>query len=333
MKALEVTDVRTIDLVDVSRPGVEDDGILIEMDTCGVCGTDVHVFTSNKYIETSTKPVDGHRIIGHEFVGRVVEAGRDVDRFSVGDRVFSVHNKGGMAEYVEVHGDELNDIYKIPDNVSMNVAATVEPLAVSVHAYHLSEPAEDDTVAIFGAGVIGLGYLQVVKAYSDAETIVVDMAEPRLDRARGLGADYVIDASEEDAVERIKEVTGEHPVRYHDSTAGGCDIAIDCAGARITARQMLEVLKPSGGHAIAIAFYGGDVPVDPTVINLKEITIKGSQSYVHEDVVEARQLLEENNVNRESLISHTYTLEDAQEGFSTQADPSRSVKVLLTTTD
>lgn len=330
MKAAEVTDVRTIQTVEVNRPECPVDGIVIKMMACGVCGTDVHVYTSNKYLETSTKPIDGHRIIGHEFAGEVVEVGRDVNNFSVGDRVLSVHNKGGMAEYVEVHGEDLEHIYRIPDHVSMHVAATAEPLAVSVHAYHLEEPNAGDTVAIFGAGVIGLGYLQVVKAYTDATVIVVDMARPRLEMARKLGADHVIDASSEDPMARIKEITGEFPVRYHDSTAGGCDIVIDCAGGRSTAKQMLEALKPSGGTAIAIAFYGGDVPMDPTVINLKEITIVGSQSYNDEDVREAIQLLAEEKVDRRPLVSHTFPLNRAEEGFSTQADPSRSVKVLLT---
>ncbi len=330
MKAIEVTGKRRVKNVELPDPEVREDGIVIRLEACGVCGTDVHGYSTNKYLDTLTRRINGHDIIGHEFTGTVVEVGEEVSEFRAGDRVLSVHNKGGMAELIELHGEDLKDVYQVPESIDTRSAATVEPLAVSVHAYRLEEPSDDDTVVVFGAGVIGLGYLQVVKALTEATVIVVEVSKPRLEKARELGADHLIDAGSEDVLSRIKELTGEHPVRYHDETAGGCDIAIDCAGATHTAQQMLEALKPTGGTAIAIAFYGGTVPVDPTLINLKEITILGSQSYVDRDVREAIELLDRGAIDRNSLISHTYPLEQVDRAFATQANTDESVKVLLT---
>jgi (R,R)-butanediol dehydrogenase/meso-butanediol dehydrogenase/diacetyl reductase len=163
MKAVAYFGKRDIRTVDVPLPEVKHDGVIIKVRACGICGSDLHVYNSEMLVEDSTKVIDDYRIIGHEFTGDIVEVGKDVTDFNVGDRVASVHNKGGMAQYVEIHGERLKNLYKLPAKLNYYAAATLEPLCNPMHSYHLREPQEGETVAILGAGIIGLGYLQIVK--------------------------------------------------------------------------------------------------------------------------------------------------------------------------
>ena len=328
MKAAAVFGVKDIRVVDVSDPKCEPDGVIIDIKACGICGSDMHVYNSGLLLEDSTKEIDGFKIIGHEFTGEIVEVGKDVKDFKVGDRVASVHNKGGMAEYTEVHGNRLKNLYKLPESLDYITAATLEPFCNPVHSYHLEEPKDDDTVSIFGSGVIGLGYLQVVKAYTNAKTIVVDVSKFRLNMARNIGADIVINAREEDPVKKIKEITGEHYVRYQKKTAGGCDISVDCAGIPLTFAQSLEVLKPEYGTAIIAAIYEDNVTIDPNMVIFKYMKILGSMGYFPNETEEALNLISSGKVNRNILVTHRIPLDKAPEAFKIQGNPEESVKVM-----
>ncbi|WP_455365084.1 zinc-dependent alcohol dehydrogenase [[Eubacterium] cellulosolvens] len=329
MKAAAVLGKRDIRVVDVSQPVVADDGVLIKVNTCGICGSDLHVYKSNLLLEDSTKLIDGYKVIGHEFVGEITDIGSGVKDFQVGDRVVSVHNKGGMAEYIEVHGERLRNLFKIPPHLTFETATTLEPLCNPMHSFHLREPKDNETVALFGLGIIGLGYLQIVKAYTDAKIIAIDVSRIRLEMAKKLGAETAINAREEDPVRKIKELTGDHYVRYQDKTAGGCDISVDCAGIPLTFQQALESLKPIGGTAVISAIYEGDVDVDPNMIVFKYMAILGSMGYSEAETREALDLLASGRVNRDILITHRFPLERVDEAFAVQANADKSIKVLI----
>jgi threonine dehydrogenase-like Zn-dependent dehydrogenase len=330
MKAAAFMGIKSIKLVDVDEPVPDDDGVLIKVKACGICGSDIHVYNSDLLTEDSTKIIDGYRIIGHEFSGEIVEVGRNVTAFKVGDRVASVHNKGGMAEYVEIPGNRLKNLYTLPDDLDYVTAATLEPLCNPMHSYHLREPEDDETVTIFGSGIIGLGYLQIVKAYTRAKTILADVSTLRLNIAKRFDADIVINARKEDAVKKIKKITGEHYVRYQDRTAGGCDVTIDCAGLAVTFNQCLEVLKPEGGTAIIAAVYEEQATIDPNMVMLKYMSIYGSMGYYPSETEEALSLIASNKKKRDLLISHTLPLSEVAEGFALQSDPEKAMKVIIT---
>ena len=330
MKAAAFISKKDIQLVDVEDAKACDDGVLIEVHACGICGSDIHVYNSDLLTEASTKIIDDYRIIGHEFTGEVIEVGRLVENFKAGDRVASVHNKGGMAEYVEIPGDRLGDLFKLPDSLNFITAATLEPMCNPMHSYHLREPKDGETVAVLGAGILGLGYLQIVKASSRARTIIVDVSEMRLETARKIGVDIPINAREEDAVKKIKDITGEHLVRYQEKTAGGCDVTVDCAGLALTFNQSLELLKPEGGSAVIAAVYEENVTIDPNMVMFKYMNIFGSMGYYPSESAEALSLIAEGRVNRDLLISHTLPLSDVAEGFALQANPAESMKVIIT---
>ena len=332
MKAAAFMGKKKIHLVDIEDAQAADDGVLIKVHACGICGSDIHVYNSDLLTEDSTKIIDDYRIIGHEFTGEIIEVGKEVQGFKVGDRVASVHNKGGMAEYVEIPKDRLKNLYKLPDNLAFTTAATLEPMCNPMHSYHLREPEDGETVAIFGAGMLGLGYLQIVKAYSSARTIIVDVSERRLDTARKIGVDIPINAREEDAVQKIKDITGEHPVRYQEKSAGGCDVTVDCAGLALTFNQSLELLKPEGGTAVIAAVYEEFVTVDPNMVMFKYMNLFGSMGYFPSETEEALSLIADGRVNRDLLISHKMPLSEVAEGFALQANPAESMKVIITMT-
>jgi threonine dehydrogenase-like Zn-dependent dehydrogenase len=330
MKAAAFMGKKDIRLVDVDDAVVSEDGVLIKIHACGICGSDIHVYNSDLLTEDSTKVIGDYRIIGHEFTGEIIEVGKNVQGFSVGDRVASVHNKGGMAEYVEIPKDRLKNLFKLPDTLGYTTAATLEPMCNPMHSYHLREPQNNETVAIFGAGMLGLGYLQIVKAYSKARTIIVDVSDRRLETARQIGVDIPINAREEDAVQKIKDITGEHYVRYQDKTAGGCDVTVDCAGLALTFNQSLELLKPEGGTAVIAAVYEEFVTIDPNMVMFKYMNMFGSMGYFPSETEEALSLIADGRVNRDLLISHKMPLTDVAEGFALQANPAESMKVIIT---
>lgn len=329
MKAAAFFGKKDIRIAEVEYPGLRDDGVIIKIKVCGICGSDLHVYNSSMLVEASTKVIDGYRIIGHEFTGEIVEVGKDVTGFKVGDRVASVHNKGGMAEYVEVHGNRLKNLFKLPDHLRYDTAATLEPLCNPMHSYHLREPGDNETVAIFGAGIIGLGYLQIVKAYTKTRTIIVDVSSLRLNIAKRIGADFVLNAREDDPVKRIKEITGEKEVRYQEKSAGGCDITVDCAGLAVTFNQCLELLKPEYGTAVIAAVYEEMVDIDPNMIMFKYMNIRGSMGYFENETQEALDLIASGRVDRDMLITQRLPLAQVSEAFALQANPSRSIKVMV----
>jgi len=329
MKAAAVFGVKDIRPVDVPDPKCEPDGVVIMVKACGICGSDMHVYNSGLLLEDSTKEIGGYRIIGHEFTGEIVEVGENVKSFKIGDRVASVHNKGGMAEYNEVHGKRLENLYKIPDNLHYTTAATLEPFCNPVHSFHLKEPDDNNTVAIFGSGVIGLGYLQVVKAYTKAKTIITDISEFRLSIAKQIGADIIINAMEEDPIKKIKELTGDYYVRYQKKTAAGCDIAIDCAGIPLTFAQTMEVLKPEYGTAIIAAIYEDEVKIDPNMVIFKYMEILGSMGYWPNETEEALNLISSGKVNRDILITHNFRLDEVEKAFKVQGNAAESIKVMV----
>ena len=291
MKAAAFFGKKDVRLVDIDKPAAGRDGVVVRVRACGICGTDMHVFNAELFIEASTQVIDGYRIIGHEFSGEIVEVGPEVTGWQVGDRVASVHNKGGMAEFVAVPGQWLKDLYRIPLELPYTTAATLEPLCNPVHSFHIREPRDGEVVAIFGCGIIGLGYLQMVKAHTRARTVVVDLSPLRLETARKLGADVVLDAREVDPVREINRLTGEQQVRYLSEPSGRCDIAIDCAGQALTVGQALEVVKPVDGTVIVSALYEDILALDPKILVLKHISLFGSMGYKDAEAAEALRLM------------------------------------------
>ena len=332
MKAAVLHDVRDLRVVDVPKPPVADDGVLIRVRTVGVCGTDLHTYKKGMFKEMSL-PQEQGVLFGHEFAGDIAAIGpqAQVDGFAVGDRVMGVA-LGAYAEYCNVRsvfgGKPL--LLKLPDAVSYEEAATVEPLVVSLTAVRRANVQAGERVLIIGAGMIGLGCVQVLKAlHPDCEVIVCDVSDKRLAMAADFGARRTIHALQEDLVTTVKSMTGEVPVIYNATTSGRIDVVMECAGLPLTLNQALELAKPVTGRVVGVALYEDKPEVDFNQVVTKNLQVIGTLGYTQADVQQALDLIADGTVDRKPLITHRYPLADAALAFEAQIDTAETLKAVI----
>ena len=238
---------------------------------------------------------------------------------------------GAYAEYVRVVDATLGqNIFRLPDELSYEEGAIVEPLSGSIWWAGLGEPKAGDMAVVLGAGTIGLCVMQFLKQLV-SKVIVTEVSERRLAAARELGADVVINAAKEDALQRVVEETG---VGRSYSGRGGAiaDIVVDCAGTPITFQQSLEMAR-SGGRIVLVALYEEPVMINPTTIVLKDLRIissyAGRVQETHSQMAEAIELMRKGEIKGKPLVSHEFPLEKIMEAFETQVNTNESIKVLV----
>jgi (R,R)-butanediol dehydrogenase / meso-butanediol dehydrogenase / diacetyl reductase len=268
----------------------------------------------------------------------VVEVGPGVEGINAGDRVTAVAS-GAMAEYIVVSPAFLNFlVYKLPPEVSYEEAATVEPLATSLHATKLGTPANGETVAIIGAGIIGLGIVQSLKAM-DLELkkiIVVDVSDFRLEIAKKLGATDVVNIRTTDPVERVTEIAGTLPFMFQpEIVAPAVDVVYDAVGfikdnpAPPAIDRALSFVREHG-RVVLVGAHEDALSVNLQRAVHKQLKICGSFAYLPDDIIEGIEYIRAGKIDRKSLITHTFPLEKAREAFETQLITGESVKVVFT---
>jgi 2-desacetyl-2-hydroxyethyl bacteriochlorophyllide A dehydrogenase len=330
--------------VPIPEPGPAD--VLVRVSACGICGSDLHSYAAGMYIEPG-------QIMGHEFSGVVAEAGAAVEGVEVGDRVtgFSVGvcgecfwcrrgqhtlcprlftastaygRPGALAEYVLLPDAVLGStLHRLPDSLSDEDGATVEPTSVGAYAVAQAGVQPGDRVLVLGAGMVGNVCMQAAKAAGAGIVAVVEVSPARLDRARALGADAVFDAREGDAVEWAKQVIGVGP--YHFGEGAMADVVIEAAGVPKTITQALEMVR-SGGTVAFVGLAEEPAPIDIAKIVHKAPRIVGS---LGGDFRAALDLLANGQVRTAPLITHRFGLEDVAEAFETQARTDEAIKVLI----
>lgn len=324
MKAARFYEKHRLIVEDVPVRQPDDNGVLIGVRYCGVCGTDVHIFEGDK----GSARVDPPVILGHELSGDVIKVGEKVKNVKIGDRVsvdpnlycgkcyFCANGKkhlcehmvglgtaadGGFAEYVTVP-EEL--VFPVADNVSYEAAAMTEPISCCLHGMNLTDVDIGDTVMIVGTGNIGMIMLQLAKHAGAAKIIAVEPNEKRREKAKCLGADICIDPLSDDT-EAILWANGVKNIER----------VIDCAGLTSTAEYSVKY----AGRGATVMLFGLTAPDDvmslkPFELFQKELTIKGS--FVNPDSFEkAGRLLETGAVKVDSLITDIVPLDDIQSVF------------------
>ncbi len=334
MRAAVYHGPRDVRFEEVPAPVLDEGDALLRVKACGICGSDLHTYRHGLFEGLGAPLASGGRILGHEFSAEVVEINGEAMGLKVGDRVCAV-GMGGNAEYFRAPATMLPALFPIPDEIGDDEAATVEPLATSFHGVNLAEPADGETIVIMGAGIIGLGALQLLKATASVTTIVVDLADKRLALAEQLGADTTINASREDAVARIFEMTGSSELSLVPTvTSAGIDAVIDCAGVPKTftgttvLEQALSLVKQSG-RVVVVAVFERPVELEMNVIMRKGIRLLGSWAWHPDELRQGMELMRSGKVDRKPLISHTFSLEQASEAYETQLNADDSVKVLI----
>ncbi|MCR4403651.1 MAG: alcohol dehydrogenase catalytic domain-containing protein [Firmicutes bacterium] len=312
---------RDLRLENRPEPVLGDRDVLIRVHTVGLCGSDFHRYMGHRQIP-------GPLVLGHEFSGNVACVGRSVTKFKPGDRAtvqpnfgcgecdmcragrenlcqerlgLSVNIDGCFADYVAVPEGYA---WHIPQGLSYEQAAIAEPLAVAVRAVKRARVAPGDTVAILGAGPVGLLTLQVAKA-SGAFTVVADVMAWKLELARRLGADAAISGSRQDLLAALEEATRQR----------GASVVIETAGVPSTVEAALQLVAP-GGRVILVGLAQTAAEVVPSRIVSNEVDVLGSYIYTHDEFGTALTLVERKIVDVDAIVSHRLPFDRLTEAFS-----------------
>ena len=238
---------------------------------------------------------------------------------------------GGYAEYMFVPDAGLNkNVYKIPDSVSFEEATFLEPLWGAYKWAEMAEPLPYDTAVVTGLGTIGILVMQVLKQHV-SRIIVSDVSEKRLQLARELGADVVIDAAKKDPLAKVIELTGNG--RSFSGRGGGCaDIVIECSGAPTAFRQAIEMTRTSG-HVVLVGLYEHEISFDVNRIIHKQLKLISSFNPGRRppaaEIVDCMDLIASGKVKGKPLISHEFPLDEIMPAFETQTKAGESVKVIV----
>ncbi len=324
-------DVR-FDEVPVPEPGATD--VLVRVAACGICGSDL------SYIAMGGLPVGGGgpMPLGHEFSGTVHAVGAAVTSVRVGDRVAinpeAAGNRignggpcGGFAPYVLVRNVTADAcLYRLPDSLTFQQGALVEPLAVGMHALNQAEVQPTDKVVVFGAGPIGLGSIVCLRYRGVPNIIAVDLSDTRLAIARQLGASAVCNPSGGDPWTTIREHQGAELV-HGAMPAVGADVYIETAGAAPVVRDVFEHAK-FGARLIIVAIHKQEVSLPMLHVMAKELTIRGAMAYPTEfpAVIE---MLASGRVDVSAMITHQFEFAEFAEAVATAHRPDKAGKVMV----
>jgi (R,R)-butanediol dehydrogenase / meso-butanediol dehydrogenase / diacetyl reductase len=320
---------------DATRPSPDAGEVLVRVEACGICGSDMHMYRHNSYRESLVRATaEGYEVPGHEFAGTIAELGRDVSGWQVGEAVVGVTGRGGgMAEYVTVPVNPFQ-LARIPKGVSFEEAATTEPMADALQMVRKAGIRSGENVVVFGVGIIGLGVIQAIRARGIpcGKLIAVDVSEARLAKAAELGADFVVNARSADVFESVSRQCGTQT--DYRGTSAGVSVVFDCAGyikhmaGPAPLETALRLICLAEGRIVCFGGFEGPVCIDLSPIIQKQPTILGSNGYLPEELTLALQLMSERRIDRGALISHRFSLSSVSRAFVTQGEAG-AVKVIL----
>jgi 2-desacetyl-2-hydroxyethyl bacteriochlorophyllide A dehydrogenase len=341
MKAGVFRGIKEMVVEELATPRAGAEGIVIAVDACGICGSDLHTYLHGSFVEPG-------QVMGHEFVGRIVEAGPSVEGLAVGDRVtasplvpcnecprcaegrynlcpkawtqgIAYGKPGAFAELVRIpNATPGSNVFPISGDLEDDAGALVEPLAVAVHAVKLAEPVVGATALVAGLGAIGQQVAQTLRASGAGRVIGVDVSALRLQAAEKLGAETVDGSA--GLAEALAPVLGE---------GEEIDLVFECSGVPAVANAALELIR-AGGTIVVLALYDDPVTFNPTVLVQKEIRLQGSIAYTGEDFAAAVDLIHEGKAQAGPLITQRHPLDEIAKAFEVQLDKDRSLKVLVT---
>lgn len=332
MKAIRVQENGTINLSDVPLPVLESAAVMVSVEACGLCTTDLEILSGRFWGSYPITP-------GHEICGLVEEVGDEVSRILVGDRVvvdpnipchgcdqcmtgsphlcmnlraIGVTEPGGFAEFVVV---PVANVYPLSFDVSPAIGALAEPLACVLHGIDRGAITKRDRVAIHGSGFIGLMFSIVLNHLGVSDVVLIDPASPRRMIAEQLGFDLVL--TPDGAREYFRNVAD----RDRPS------VSIDCSGNPLAIRSAIETTRPGGRVLLfGVADPEAQIPVSPYDVFRRELTILGSfvNPFTQERAVKMLSVMDLN-----LLITHRYGLREFEEAVATRNLDPEALKVII----
>ena len=340
MKAAMLYGVKDLRIEDVEIPKVGLGEVLVKVKAATTCGTDLKIFRRG-YVE---KVIKLPTVFGHEWAGEVVEVGEGLEwpkkgmRIRAGNSAPCLHCTmcqkgkynlcenmiwlwGAYAEYIKVPARMvLVNMQEIPQHVSYEEAAITEPLACVLHGAEEANIKPGDTVAIIGAGPIGLLHLLTAKKFGAGRVISIDLVEDRLNFAERLGADETVNAGKEDVVERVRELTGGY----------GSDVVIEAIGLPSTWEQALKLVRKGG----TVLEFGGcppgtEIKVNTEKLHYGELTVRGSFHATPLHFRKALNLIASRTIDVRPLITRKMRLENIREAFDILMTSKKEIKIAI----
>jgi len=334
-RRIVVTDVRTMELREEPIPAPARGEVRARTTYIGVCGSDTHAFHGrHPFIPIPYMP-------GHEATGVVDELGEGVTTVVVGDRIVVEptlpcweckpcrigsenlcenlqffgcgYPQGGMADQFVVRADRL---HVIPDDIGDLDAALIEPLSTPVHAGRIAGPLQGRSVAVLGAGTIGLLMLAVARWSGAAKVVVTDPLPAKRDAALRLGADAVVDAMAPDVAAQVRAALGE-----------SADVVFDCVAVRSTTLAAIDMAL-KGGTVVILGVPAADFELPIRIMQDQQIRLQGSATYVPQDYATAIEMIQAGAVRADDFITGRFPLTRAEEAFDASSS-GEHIKVLI----
>jgi L-iditol 2-dehydrogenase len=340
MKAAMLYGVKDLRITDVETPKVDAGEVLVQVKAATTCGTDLKIFQRG-YVE---KVIKLPTVFGHEWAGEVVEVGEGLEWPKIGMRVRAGNSApclrcvmcskgkynlcenmiwlwGAYAEYIKVPAHMVRvNMQEIPPNISYEEAAITEPLACVLHGVEEARVKLGDSVAIIGAGPIGLLHLLTVKRIGAEKVIMIDLVEERLDFAEKLGADETINAGKENVEEKVRQSTGGY----------GADVVIEAIGKPQTWEQALRLVRKGG----TVLEFGGcppgtEIKVNAEQLHYGETTVLGTFHATPLHFRKALNLIASKTIDVAPLITRKLPLERINEAFEILSTSKNEIKIAI----
>ncbi len=322
MKCVEIKDERELIVSTIEKPKSRDGRVVIKVESCGICGSDIHYFESGE---------PKGLVMGHEFAGTVLDPGDRKD-LQVGDRVtglptspcgkcdacksgnghfcretwshavgLSLENPGGYAEVTTCRSDLVR---KLPDKVSFDEGAMVEPTAVALHASNLADIKVGNKVLVIGGGIIGLMACEFAKLEGASYVAMVETNEKRGKKAVNVGkADEWFDATKRDTIEKLVARSN-----------GGFDVVFDCCGNSAAVSEAIMATRP-GGRIVLVGVSTAPITIPTVVAVMGEISMQGAIAYTEQEFDTCIDLIASRRLNVKKYIDEIIPLEDADDAF------------------
>jgi len=334
LKAAVFMGQEDVQVLNVPKPSILADEVLIKVAYCGICGSDVTAYKTGNYVVGLT--------IGHEFSGTIEKVGSKVEDLNVGDRVtgnavipcgqcsFCLSGKPSLCESMDMPGVTSNGafaeyvkfparvVYKLPEELSLLHAALVDPLACILHPVNLSSFKPLDSVLIQGAGPLGVLTLETLKKSGAGKILVAEISDGRKKLAQELGADIVIDPRDENL-----------PAIIERETDGlGVGVLFDTAGVPETLSENFTLVK-KGGEIMVVGITEDPTPSDFFTVVLNELTIKGAYCGFNE-YPSAIEMLSKGLISAGKIITSVIELDEiVEKGFKPLMKPIKECKVVV----
>jgi L-iditol 2-dehydrogenase len=340
MKAARLYGVGDLRVEQVPKPQIRRGEALVKVGAATTCGTDLKILQRGYVAKVITLPT----LFGHEWAGEVVEVGEGTTWPHVGMRIRAGNSApclrctmcqrgkfnlcenmlwlwGAYAEFIRVPARTLVvNAQEVPSHVSYEEAALAEPLACVLHGAEKAGVKLADTVAIVGAGPIGLLHLLVAQKLGANRIIMTDLLEERLDYARKLGADETINAQRDDPVGTVKQLTGGY----------GADVVIEAIGLKATWEQALTMVSPGG----TVLEFGGCPPgtritADAEQLHYGEVAVMGAFHAPPTDFKRALNLVGSGAIDVKQLVTGRMALDRVTEAFEVLASTKAHIKIAI----